>query len=62
MNKEGSPCLELRSGKREVAYRVCQRASKVETGIVRAKVLRPGLRDVWGQVEASGEGWTMSGL
>lgn len=27
-----------------------------DKGIVRAEVLRPGLRDVWKQVEASGEG------
>lgn len=33
-----------------------------DRGTVCAKVLRPGLRDVWGQVEAKGEGWTVSGL
>jgi hypothetical protein len=33
-----------------------------DRGTVCAEVLRPGLRDVWGQVEAKGEGWTVSGL
>lgn len=33
-----------------------------DRGTVCAEVLKPGLRDVWGQVEAKGEGWTMSGL
>ena len=33
-----------------------------DRGTVHAEVLRPGLQDVWGQVEASGEGWTVSSL
>lgn len=32
-HEEGSPCLELRSGKRQVACRVCQRASKGGTEV-----------------------------